>query len=261
MSAWSDLLADLVAEHEALDAVVGPLDDAALLTATPAEGWDARDTLSHLAGFDESATAALVDPEVFTAEVERVFAEGDDPIAGYTARGRDLAPSDVLAWWRDARHGLVAAATPFDPRARVPWYGPPMSAMSFITARLMETWAHGVDILDALDADIVPTARLRHVAHIGVGARLYSYAVRGLEVPEAPVAVVLAAPDGGTWTWGPDEAGDRVHGDALDFCLVVTQRRHLDDTGLVVSGPAASEWMSIAQAFAGGPTDGRAPLA
>lgn len=259
-SAYDSLLVDLVAEHDALAAVVARLDPGQLLAATPADGWDVRDTLAHLAGFDEAATSALVDPDGFSAEVERVFAEGDDPIVGYTTRGRSMDAASVVTWWRTAREELVAAAAAADPKVRVPWYGLAMSAMSFMTARLMETWAHGIDVLDAVGAPVVGSPRLRHIAHIGVGARRYSYAARGLEMPETPVAVVLSAPDGTSWTWGDLDAPSRVEGSAVDFCLIVTQRRHLDDTSLTVVGDAGIEWMSIAQAFAGGPTAGRAPL-
>jgi uncharacterized protein (TIGR03084 family) len=134
-----------------------------------------------------------------------------------------------------------------------------MSARSFATARLMETWAHGQDVCDAVGVQRPPTARLRHVAHIGLAARPFAYAIRKMEVPPVAIRVELAAPDGDTWTWGPEDGGDRVTGDALDFCLVVTQRRHPADTALVVDGPAAEEWIAIAQAFAGPPGPGRRP--
>ena len=134
-----------------------------------------------------------------------------------------------------------------------------MSARSFITARLMETWAHGQDVVDALGAERPPTDRLRHVAHIGVGARPFSYVANGREPNPAPVRVELVAPSGDEWTWGPDDAADRVSGPALDFCLLVTQRRHRDDVDLTVQGAAADEWIGIAQAFAGPPGPGRRP--
>jgi uncharacterized protein (TIGR03084 family) len=135
-----------------------------------------------------------------------------------------------------------------------------MSVASSATARLMETWAHGQDIADALGATREPTGRLRHIAHLGVSTRGFTFALRQRPVPGTPVRVELAAPGGGTWAWGPDGAPDRVTGPAVDFCLVVTQRRNLADTSLTVTGPAAAEWMAIAQAFAGLPTDGRPPL-
>ena len=56
----------------------------------------------------------------------------------------------------------------------------------------------------------------------------------------------------------PDDATELVKGSAEDFCLVVTQRRHLDDTTLDAT-PLAREWLLIAQAFAGPATDGPAP--
>jgi uncharacterized protein (TIGR03084 family) len=144
-----------------------------------------------------------------------------------------------------------------DPGARLPWYGPSMGAVSFVTARLMETWAHGQDVVDAVGAERPPTDRLRHVAHIGVGAMGFSFQAHGLDAPTVPIRVELVAPGGALWTWGPEEAEDVVRGPALDFCLVVTQRRHLDDARLDITGPVARQWMSVAQAFAGPPGPGR----
>ena len=134
-----------------------------------------------------------------------------------------------------------------------------MSVASALTARIMETWAHGQDVADGLGETMTPSARLRHVAFLGYRSLPNSYRSRGLEVPEASVRVELDGTDGERWAFGPEAATDRVHGPAVDFCLVVTQRRHLDDTDLVCDGPVASEWMAIAQAFAGPPGPGRRP--
>ena len=250
---------DLEAEHEALDVLVRDLPDQAWDRLTPAEGWMVRDQISHLWFFDGTARLAVVDVDAFQASAKALLArvdEGDDPSI---TPGRVVAPAQLLASWREGRAALLTALRATDPKARIPWYGPTMGARSFATARLMETWAHGQDVADALDATREPTARLRHVAHIGVLARPFAYATRGMELPEREVRVELAAPDGSTWTWGPEDAADVVRGDALDFCLVVTQRRHPADTALVVEGPAAEEWMGIAQAFAGPPGPGRQP--
>jgi uncharacterized Actinobacterial protein TIGR03083 len=133
-----------------------------------------------------------------------------------------------------------------------------MSPASFISARLMETWAHGQDIADAVGSDRVPTGRLKHVAHLGVRARAFSYSAHGLSVPDEKVSVELVAPGGDVWRWDMGSS-DSVTGSALGFCLAVTQRRHIGDTDLVITGPRAEEWMSIAQAFAGPPGDGRRP--
>jgi len=153
----------------------------------------------------------------------------------------------------------LAAFADLDPSARVPWFGPPMSVASSVTARLMETWAHGQDIADTIGATREPTSRLRHVAHIGVAALPYSYAAHGLPLPDEPVRVELAAPSGELWTWGPETARDRITGPALDFCLLVTRRRHRADTAVVAAGPVADQWLSIAQSFAGPPGAGRLP--
>jgi uncharacterized protein (TIGR03084 family) len=121
----------------------------------------------------------------------------------------------------------------------------------------MEVWAHGQDICDTVGAVREPTDRLRHIAQLGVITRKWSYLVRGEEAPAAPVRVLLTAPTGDTWSWG-DGGADLITGPAEDFCLVVTQRRHVDDTGLEVSGDAAADWMAKAQAFAGSATSGPA---
>ena len=102
-----------------------------------------------------------------------------------------------------------------------------------------------------------PTDRLRHVAHLGVRTRGFSYAVRGREAPEGDVRVELTAPSGAAWTWGDRRRTTASPAPPLDFCLVVTQRRHVADTDLVITGPLATEWMEIAQCFAGGPGTGR----
>jgi uncharacterized protein (TIGR03084 family) len=245
---------DLGAEHADLDLVLAHVDDWDV--ATPAAGWSVRDTVSHLWFFDQRALQALTDPDAFVADATALVARGTD---ASVEPGRSISATELHEAWRRDREALVAVARTVDPAARVPWYGPAMGARSFVTARIMETWAHGQDVVDVAGVEREPTARLRHVAHIGVRARPFSYAVRQMELPDVDVHVALGAPDGTTWEWGEPTLPDRVTGTALDFCLVVTQRRHLDDTSLSVDGPAATEWMSIAQAFAGDPGPGRPP--
>ncbi|MGY1726361.1 TIGR03084 family metal-binding protein [Geodermatophilus sp. SYSU D01062] len=254
------LVDDLEAESADLDARVAPLDDAAWLTPTPAAGWDVRDTVNHLRFFDRDALLAVTDPDGFRALVAGLGEGAGDYVERLTREGRADAPADVLSAWRSGRAALAGALRAADPGVRVPWFGPPMSPASFVTARLMETWAHGQDVVDALGQTREPTARLRSVAEIGVRARPFAHAVRGLPVPDRPVRVELTGPGGEAWTWGPDGAADVVRGTALDFCLLVTQRRHRDDLDLEVTGPAAQEWAGIAQAFAGPPGAGREPL-
>ncbi|UDY37020.1 TIGR03084 family metal-binding protein [Dermatobacter hominis] len=256
-----DLRRDLLDEVAALAAVVDPLEVPALSLPTPAEGWDVGDQLSHLAAFDEHAVMAITDPQRFSVQFDLALAGGDDPIVAATERGRLLGPEESREWWHRAAEELEVAAAGLRPGERVPWFGPDMGAVSFLTARLMETWAHGQDVRDAVGAPPEVSPRLRHVADLGVRARPYSYRVRGMAVPDAPLRVELDAPDGTVWSWGPEGAADTVRGDAVELCLLVTQRRHRDDVVLEVVGPAAEEWVGIAQAFAGGPGPGRAPLA
>ncbi|HXA27513.1 MAG TPA: TIGR03084 family metal-binding protein [Candidatus Angelobacter sp.] len=256
---FASILADLAAEHDDLDRIVAPLDAAAWETPTPAEGWAVRDQVGHLAFFDREAVRALSDPEGFNAGLAGLLADPEGWMARTVEEGRALAPAELLALWRERRAELLDSARFVDPKARIPWYGPPMSAVSFLSARLMETWIHGQDVADALHVKRQPTPRLRHIAHIAVRARAFNYAQHGRPLPEQEVRVELRAPGGETWTWGPEDAPARVSGDAEEFCLVTTQRRHLADTDLRVEGEAAQEWMAIAQAFAGPPGPGRRP--
>ena len=246
----TEILDDLVAEHASLDELAAGAD---LDEPTPAAGWTIGDTLGHLWYFDRAAVTALVDKDGFDAILKQAIADPDAYRAESETAHREYGERlpDVA---RTTRAELIDALRASDPTTKVPWYGPPMSPASFATARLMEYWAHGQDIADALAVKREPTTRLRHICHLGVRTRNFSYVVRGMTPPDAEVFVALNGPDGSQWSWGPDEAADRIEGDALDFCLVVTQRRPLETTGLRVTGPLAVEWMSIAQAFAGDAT-------
>jgi uncharacterized protein (TIGR03084 family) len=250
---------DLAAESAVLRALLADLDAAGWARDTPAEGWTVADQVSHLAYFDDVALQSAVDPDAFRAELERIQAAGGVNPDSVAAEFRDLSGRELLRWFDLSRERLIETFRELEPGLRVPWFGPAMSAASSLTARIMETWAHGQDIADALGAVREPSARLRHIAHIGVGARAYSYAANKLELPAAPVRVELEAPDGQLWTWGPPDAVDRITGSALDFALLITQRRHRDDLALQISGPAAEEWARIGQAFAGEAGTGRAP--
>jgi uncharacterized protein (TIGR03084 family) len=255
------VLDDLADEHVALAHVLARLPDARWDLPTHAPGWLVRDQVMHLAHFDEIARLAIADPGAFRAGAESVRSSGD--VAGYEQRylavGRTMTPAALLDRWRQAGAELVTAARGLDATARVPWYGPDMSAVSFVTARLMETWSHGLDVVDAVGIERADTDRLRHVVFLGVRTRAFSYVNRGLSPDATPVFVAVTAPSGTTWTHGDPGAANRITGSARDFCRVVTQRRHVEDTDLTVIGPAAEEWMRVAQAFAGPPGQGRRP--
>lgn len=249
---------DMREEYEALDAIVAGLDEAGWKTLTPFLGWDVHYEISHVAYSDKIARLAAAEPETFKQEVEKLFMD-ESLFEKNFGPVRDMSDADLLEYWRKERSDLIKALEPMGPKDRLPWFGPPMSALSFATARIMETWAHGQDVVDALGIDRTLTDRLRHVAHIGVVTFGWSHAVRGLKVPQTPVRVELTSPSGELWTWGPEKADDVVRGRAEDFCLVVVQRRHVADTDLEIKGDIAGHWMLIAQAFAGEPVTGPKP--
>jgi uncharacterized protein (TIGR03084 family) len=249
-----ELLDDLRAEARDLRAHVLVAD---LSLAVPAEPWDVRDTVSHLAVGDDKALLAATDPDAFNAELPEVMADPVGFMESWLTLGHGLSKDELLARWDEGLDRLVTALEKVPAGTKLPWYGPPMSPLSMATARLMEYWAHGQDVVDALGARREPTARLKHICHLGFRTRGFSYAVRGLEVPPGEVRVSRPAPDGSTWEWGSGD--DAVVGSAEDFALRVTQRRHRDDTDLKATGPLADDWLDKAQCFAGLPTDGRAP--
>jgi uncharacterized protein (TIGR03084 family) len=248
---------DLQEEYGALDTLLSGLDEADWNRSTPAEGWMVRDQISHIGSTDRVATIAAGEPERFKAEV--LSQDRQDRMARQLQEGRAMSGAELLAWWRTGSMAMLEIFRGLDPKHRIPWFGPAMSAVSFATARLMETWAHGQDIVDALGVPRQPTERLRHIAHIGVLARPFSYRQHDQEPPTEDVRVELVSPADALWTWGDAQASNRVNGEALDFCMVVTQRRHLADTDLQIAGPVAEAWMRIAQAFAGPPGSGRNP--
>jgi uncharacterized protein (TIGR03084 family) len=250
---------DLMAETEDLVALVTSLNSSQWEAPTPAPGWSIRDQVGHLAYFDEQVTLAATDPDAFAQRRLVAVADVDGFVEAATQAARQRLVADLVPWLYQARHTMIEATRAGDPERRIPWFGPDMSMASALTARIMETWAHGQDVADALGRTRTPSERLRHVCFLGYRALPNSFRARGVEVPEDPVRVVLEGPDGGQWTFGPPGAANQVRGSALDFCLVVTQRRHRDDTDLKCEGAVSTQWLDIAQAFAGPPGTGRRP--
>lgn len=253
----TELLADLAAESEQLDALVSALPPEDWARPTPAPGWTIAHQIAHLAWTDDVTLRAATDAEAFAATVATI-----KDLTRYVDDGAEAflaPPAELLARWRAGRVALADALAAIPAKEKIPWYGTQMSAASMAAARLMETWAHGEDVADALGVTRTPTARLRHVVRFGFRTLKHGFAAHGRPVPTAPVRLEVTAPDGGVWAHGPADAADRVTGPARDFCLLVTQRRHRADLALVATGPVADEWLDVAQAFAGPPGAGRAP--
>ncbi|MEV5607968.1 TIGR03084 family metal-binding protein [Streptomyces sp. NPDC052225] len=258
MSEQPSVFDDLRDESEELDSLVRELGVGEWSLDTPAPRWTVAHQIAHLAWTDRAALLAVEDQDAFAGEVAKAVAAPESFVDDGAEEGAAQPLDVLLAGWRDGRERLqkamrAAAAS----KAKFPWYGPPMSAASMATGRLMETWAHGQDVADALGVVRVPTDRLRHIARIGVRARDFAFGVRGLDVPGEEFRVELPLPSGALWVHGPEGAAQRVTGSALDFCLLVTQRAHRDDLDVRAEGPDADRWLDIAQAFAGPPGPGR----
>lgn len=259
MSVLDQVLADLAAEGDRLDAVVAGLDADGWHTPTPAEGWDVAIQLGHLAWTDHVATLAASDKAGWDEVVTEAIGDPDRYVDASAEQWGAGDPAALLERWRAGRTSLADALRAVPSKDKLPWFGPPMSPTSMATARFMETWAHALDVTDALGVGYEPDDRLRHVAHLGVRTRDFAFATRGEQVPGEPFSVTLVAPSGEVWDWGPPDAAQTVTGAAYDFCLLVTQRRHRGDLALEAHGPEAERWLEIAQAFAGPPGDGREP--
>jgi uncharacterized protein (TIGR03084 family) len=251
------VLADLAAEGNRLETLVVRLDDAGWRTPTPAEGWDVATQVAHLAWTDQAAAAAATDKRAWDALVLEALADPEHAVDRAALAAGKAEPAVLLDRWRSARVRLAEVLRAYPDGQKMPWYGPPMSATSMATARFMETWAHSLDVHAALGVAPEISDRVRHIAHLGVRTRRYSFAARGEVAPEVEPRVTLVAPSGDVWSWGPDGAAESVTGPAYDFCLLVTQRVHRADTGLVATGPGVDRWLDIAQCFAGPPGEGR----
>ena len=251
------VLADLATEGDRLEALVADLSEEGWRAPTPAAGWDVATQVAHLAWTDEAALAAATDKAAWDALVLAAMADPEGFVDESALTAGRVAPADLLARWRGARTTLAAALRAHPAGEKMPWFGPPMSATSMATARYMETWAHSLDVHEALDAEPVVDDGIRNVAHIGVRTRGFSFSVRGLEPPTEEVRIELTAPSGDLWSWGTEDATQSVRGSAYDFCRLVTQRVHQSDTDLVAQGREATTWLGIAQCFAGPPGNGR----
>lgn len=252
----TSVLADLSAEGDALDALVADLDAEGWRTPTPAAGWDIATQVSHLAWTDEVAVKAAADREGWDAVVLAAIADPAGFVDAEALAGAVVDPTDLLVRWRLARRSLTSTLAAYT-GAKMPWFGPPMSATSMATARLMETWAHSLDVHEALGVAPEPTSRIRHIAHLAVRTRDFAFATNLLTPPAAEFRIDLIAPDGDVWSFGPEDAAQTVTGSALDLCRLATQRAARADTDLVATGPDADRWLDIAQCFAGPPGAGR----
>ena len=246
---------DFRAECDCLAEVLEPLSDADFERATLFKGWTLHDVVAHLHIFNYAADASYHDQSAFDGFKRFMAARRgrltlreltDEWLEGK----RNRAVYDV---WREYYRRMCERLEGVDPRKRVEWFGPPMSVRSSVTARQMETWAHGQEVFDVLGLDREESDRIRNIVFLGFNTFGWTYVVRGLEVPGVVPRLRLTAPSGKVWTWNEEEESNCIAGQAVDFARVVTQVRNIADTSLEVTGPVATEWMGMAQCFAGPP--------
>jgi uncharacterized protein (TIGR03084 family) len=259
VAATDQVLADLTAEGDELDLLVAGLEPAAWQTMTPAPGWTIAHQIGHLASTDRVSVLAMTDPGAFLRLRDEQIGDFDAATDADAAAQAAQPAQALLAQWRDGRAKVTAALAAVPAGQKVAWMVQPVAPATLASTRLMELFAHGQDIRDALGIAPQASARLQHVARFGVRSRDFAYTLRGLPGPAEEFRVELTGPDGSVWAFGPEEAAQRVSGPALDFCLLVTRRRHRADLHLAATGPDADQWLDIAQAYVGPPSAGREP--
>jgi uncharacterized protein (TIGR03084 family) len=250
---------DLRAERDELDTLVQTLGPADWGRSTAFRDWSVWDVIAHLHLSDHMGMTSLEGEAAFRALLREMRVSGL-PMAAFARRWLgSISGAELHGRWHALLTRLCDGLAAVDPGVRLPWVGPGMRPRMFATARQMETWAHGWELYDLLRVPRQHTDRLRNIATIGVRTFAWTFTNRNLPVPGDPPRVELVAPSGAIWTWNETNDHDRVSGDAVAFCQVVTQVRNVADTTLRVEGPVASHWMSLAQCFAGPPVDPPAP--
>ncbi len=238
---------DLQAETAALADVVADLTEEQWRSATVAEGWDGHETILHLGAADWFAHLTLTDPASFATAHGRL-SSGDaslNELVGPEVQA--LSGGDLWRWFLDGRQAMVDALRRLGPKDRLAWIGPEIGARSMATGRLMETWTHSHDLADTFGTDYPRTDRLRNIAHLGVVTRRFSYVNRGMTPPADDVRVELTGPNGDVWSWGAEDAPNRVTATGYEFCRVLTRRIPMAESTVHAEGPLANEWMEIAQ--------------
>jgi enediyne biosynthesis protein E11 len=259
VAALDEALADLAAEGDDLDILLAGLRPEQWQAPTPSPGWTVAHQVGHLAASDDFTVTAVRDPSAYAARRSEFAADFESAMDVAAARYAAAAPGELLGTWRAGRAAVISALASVPAGERVPWVVVPLSPAAVATTRLMELIGHGQDIRDAVGARWAPSDRIRHVAWLGIRTRDFAMVNSGLAPPAGEFRVELTAPSGAVWSWGPEDAAQRVSGPAADFCLLVTRRRHRADLALRAEGKEADAWLDVAQAYAGPPSAGREP--
>lgn len=259
MTSQQDVIAALAADGDDVDRMVARLDPDQWALPTPAVGWTITHQIAHLAATFRLAGLAAADPDAFMAVTARMSddfnANVDAAMAGYLVD----PPEVLLTRWRTDRATAEKALAAVPAGQMVPWLVRPLPAPVLAAAGMMELFGHGQDIADALGVRRDHTDRIAHLVGFAVRTWDFGYLARGLTPPDVEFRFELAGPSGTRWEFGPADSPQRITGPAVDFCLLVTRRRHRDDLSLVAAGPDADEWLTIAQAYRGPAGPGRRP--
>ena len=250
---------DFRAESQAMFALLDRADPAAFSEPTLFKGWTINVVLQHLHFWNQMAGLQLTDEPLLLQRIAAVMAHGKGMRDFENTHFQGLSGRALLDAWHQGFEATADAFAQADPKARLKWPGPDMSARSSITARLMETWAHGQEVYDHLGVVRQNADRIQNIVVLGVNTFGWTYATRGTTPPGPMPHLVLTAPSGATWTYGDPSETERIAGPAEAFCQVVTQTRNIADTRLQVTGAVATDWMSKAQCFAGAPETPPAP--
>jgi uncharacterized protein (TIGR03084 family) len=258
VSLSTDVYTDLKGEGQALDQIVAGLDTSQWDLPTPAPGWTIKHQVAHMSSIALIAGMAASNPEQFTKVAAGAEQDFDQAVQALLTPYLSAPPDKLLTRWRSERDGAAQALAALPPDQIVPWVVRSIPAGVLACAGIMELFAHGQDIADAIGLHRQYTDRIGHLAWFATRNRDFGYQVRGLTPPDVPFRYELTAPSGASWEFGPADAENQIAGPAVDFCLLVTRRRHPDDLALRVTGDLARHWVTIAQAYRGSPGLGRA---
>ncbi len=243
---------DLLEEGQELKVLLESLSDAEWQTPTPFKNWTVNKVVQHLHGADCAAVMSLTEPDKFKAMLS-------NPKEINSTMNPTLEGQALFERWWSYFSQMTEQLGASDPKRRCPWFGPDMGVLMFTTARQMETWAHAHDIYDLKQIPRIHTDRIKNIAEIGVRTYGWTFANRKQEPPGPAPCVKLTAPSGALWEWNEANSESSVVGHAVDFCHVVTQGRNIADVSLEVTGEPATQWMAVAQCFAGPPENPPAP--
>ena len=247
---------DYLAEVDELSNLLRDQLESIFLKKTLFKSWTVNDVIGHLYMFDLAALKSLQNEDEFAKIYSNVSSHLDQGMSLLESQYpflNELSGKNLFERWYGNSRKLGAAFAHADPSVRLKWFGPEMSAKSSITARQMETWAHGQEIFDALGVTRTAHDRIKNICHLGVATFGWSFTNRGLKVPDHTPYVRLISPSGKIWEWGDSGSSSSINGNASEFAEVVTQVRNVQDTKLKSEGAIAKNWMKIAQCFAGQP--------